>query len=53
MEIFWAFCIGKAREILNLFIAPVSNMSTAQQIKTVLHRLRHGHGVSGGLTIEF
>ena len=52
LEVFRASCIGQPREMVNLFIAPMRCMSTAQQIEKALDRLRQRFGVSGGLTTE-
>ena len=38
--------------MVNLFIAPMRSMSTAQQVEKALDRLRQRYGVSGGLTTE-
>ena len=52
LEVLRAYCIGQPREMVNPFIAPMRCMSTAQQIKKALARLRQRFGVSGGLTTE-
>ena len=44
--------IGQPREMVNLFIAPMRSMSTAQRIEKALDRLRQRYGVCGGLTTE-
>ena len=38
--------------MVNLFLAPMKNMSTSQRIEKALGRLRQRYGVSGGLTSE-
>ena len=47
-----ASCIGQPRETVNLFFAPMKNMSTSKPIERALDRLRQKYGVSGGLTSE-
>ena len=52
LEILRASCIGQPREMVNLFIAPMRSMSTAQQIEKAFDRLRQRYGVSGSLTTK-
>ena len=52
LEVLRASCVGQPREMVNLFCAPMKNMSTAQRIEKALDRLRQRYGVSGGLTSE-
>ena len=52
LEVLRASCVGQPREMVNLFCAPMKNMSTAQRIEKALNRLRQRYGVSGGLTSE-
>ena len=47
-----ASCVDQPREIVNLFLAPMKNMSTSQRIEKALDRLRQRYGVSNGLTTE-
>ena len=50
LEVLRASCIGHPREMVNLFFAPMKNMSTSKRIESALNRLRQRYGVSGGLT---
>ena len=52
LEVLRASCVGQPREMVNLFLAPMKNMSTSQRIEKALDRLRQRYGVSGGLTSE-
>ena len=52
LEVLRASCIGQPREMVNLFFAPMRNMSTSRRIERALDRLRQIYGVSGGLTSE-
>ena len=52
LEVLRASCIGQPREMVNLFFAPMRNMSTSRRIERALDRLRQRYGVSGGLTSE-
>ena len=52
LEVLRASCISQPREMINLFIAPMRNMTMAQQIEKALDCLRQRYGVSGGLTTE-
>ena len=52
LEVLRAACVGQPREMVNLFLAPMKNMSTSQRIEKALGRLRQRYGVSGGLTSE-
>ena len=49
LEVLRAFCVGQPREIVNLFCAPLKNMTTTQRIEKALDRLRQRDGVPGGL----
>ena len=51
-EVLRASCISQPREMVNLFVALMGSMSTAQRIEKALSRLRQRYGVSGGLTTE-
>ena len=52
LEVLRASCIGQLREMVNLFFAPIRNMSTSKRIERALDRLRQRYGVSDGLTSE-
>ena len=52
LEVLRASCVGQPREMVNLFCAPMKNMSAAQRIEKALDHLRQRYGVSGGLTSE-
>ena len=52
LEVLRASCIGQPREMVNLFFAPMRNMSTSRRIERALDRLRQRYGVSNGLTSE-
>ena len=52
LEVLRASCIGQPREMVNLFFAPMRNMSASRRIERALDRLRQRYGVSGGLTSE-
>ena len=52
LEVLRASCCGQPREMVNLFLAPMKNMSTSQQIEKAIDHLRQRYGVSGGLTTE-
>ena len=52
LEVLRVSCVGQPREMVNLFCAPIKNMSTAQRIEKALDRLRQSYGVSAGLTSE-
>ena len=52
LEVRRAACVGQPREMVNLFCAPIKNMTTAQRIEKALDRLRQRYGVSSGLTSE-
>ena len=52
LEVRRASCVDQPREIVNLFLAPMKNMSTSQRIEKALDRLRQRYGVSNGLTTE-
>ena len=51
-EVLRASCVDQLREIVNLFLAPMKNMSTSQRIEKTLDRLQQRYGVSNGLTTE-
>ena len=40
LEVLRASCVGQSRKMVNLFCAPMKNMSTAQRIEKALDRLR-------------
>ena len=52
LEVLRASCVGQPREMVNLFCAPMKNMSTAQSIEKALDRLRQRYGISGGFSSE-
>ena len=52
LEVLRASCVGQPREMVNLFCAPMKNMSTAQRIEKALDRLRQRYGISGGFSSE-
>ena len=52
LEVLRASCVGQPREMVNLFCAPMKNMSTAQHIEKALDRLRQRYGISGGFSSE-
>ena len=52
LEVLRALCVNQPREIVNLFLAPMKNMSTSQRIEKALDRLRQRYCVSNGLTTE-
>ena len=52
LEVLRASCVGQPREMVNLFCAPMKNMSTAQRIDKALDRLRQRYGISGGFSSE-
>ena len=52
LEVLRASCVGQPREIVNLFCAPMKNMSTNQRIEKAIDRLRQRYGVSGGFTLD-
>ena len=52
LEALRASCSGQPREMVNLFLAPMKNMSTSQRIEKAIDRLHQRYGVSGGLTTE-
>ena len=52
LEVVRASCVDQPREIVNLFLAPMKNMSTSQRIEKALDRLRQRYGVFNGLTAE-
>ena len=47
-----ASCSGQPREMVNLFLAPMKNMSTLQRIEKAIDRLQQRYEVSGGPTTE-
>ena len=47
-----ASCSGQTPEMVNLFLAPMKNMSTSQRFEKAIDRLRQRYGVSGRLTTE-
>ena len=52
LEALRASCSGQPREMVNLFLAPMKNMSTSQRIEKAIDCLHQRYGVSGGLTTE-
>ena len=52
LEVLRASCVDQPCEIVNLFLAPIKNMSTSQHVEKALDRLRQRYGVSNGLTTE-
>ena len=52
LEVLRASCIGQPWEMVNLFFAPMRNMSVCRRIERALDRLRQRYAVSGGLTSE-
>ena len=52
LEVLRLSCVGQPREMVNLFLAPIKNMSTSQRIQKALHRLRQRYGLSRGHTSE-
>ena len=52
LEVLRASCVGQPREMVNLFLALMKNISTSQRIEKALGRLRQRYSVSGGLTSE-
>ena len=47
-----ASCSGQPRGTVNLFLAPMRNLSTSERIEKALDRLRQRYVVSGGSTTE-
>ena len=52
LEVQRTSCSGQPHEMVNLFLAPIKNMSTSQRIEKAIDRLRQEYGVSGGLITE-
>ena len=52
LEILKASCVGPPGEIVNLFFAPMKNLSTSERVEKAFARLRERYGVSGGLITE-
>ena len=52
LRVLRASCVGQPREMVNLFCAPMKNMSTAQRIKKALNQLRQRYGISGSFSSE-
>ena len=48
LEVLRASCVGQPREMVNLFCAPLKNMTTTQRIEKAFDRLRQRYGVPGG-----
>ena len=48
LEVLRASCSGQPREMVNLFLGPMKNMSTSQRIEKAIDRLRQRYGLSGG-----
>ena len=52
LENFRASCVGQLRELVNLFFAPMRNLSTSERVEKAITRLRKRYGVLGGLITE-
>ena len=52
LEVLRGSCGGQPREMVNLFCAPLKNMTTTQRTEKTLDRLRQRYGVPGGLISE-
>ena len=52
LEVLRASCIGQPWKMVNLFFAPLRNMSTSKRIERALDHLRQRYGVFGELTSE-
>ena len=52
LEVLRASCVGQPRETVNLFLAPLKNMTPSQRIERAMDRLRQWYGVSGVLVSE-
>ena len=52
IEALQALCISQPREMVNLFVAPITGVSTSQRIEMAPDRLRQQYGVSDGFIIE-
>ena len=52
IEALRASCVGQPQEIVNLFVAPITGVSTSQRIEMALDRLRQRYVVSGGFVTE-
>ena len=52
LEIIRASYIGQPRELVNLFFAPMKNLSTSEWVEKAIARLRERYGVLGGLITE-
>ena len=49
LEVLRASCVGQPRETVNLFFAPLKNMTASQRIERPLDRLRQRYGFLVGL----
>ena len=52
LEILRASCVAQPRELVNLFFAPMKNLSTSERVEKAIARLRERYGVLGGLITE-
>ena len=52
LEILRASCVGQPQELVNLFFAPMKNLSTSERVEKAIARLRERYGVLGGLITE-
>ena len=52
LEALRASCSGQPREMVNLFLASIKNMSMSQRIEKAIDRLRQRYGASGGQSTE-
>ena len=47
-----ASCVRQPRELVNLFFAPMKNLSTSERVEKAISRLRERYSVLGGLITE-
>ena len=52
LEILRPSCVGQPRELVNLFFAPMKNLSMSEWVKKAIARLCKRYGVLGGLITE-
>ena len=52
LEVLRASCVGQPREMVNLFCAPLKDMTISQRIEKALDRLRQRYGVPDGLVSD-
>ena len=52
LEVLRALCVGQPRETVNLYFAPLKNMTPSQTIERSLDRLRQRYRVSGRFVSE-